>query len=365
MPLVSTRGAASAKAFGWTGKTGGGGYAYVSQGSPSTGNVYAGSSVATATLLPTQPTNRGTNGFVAIVAHGAKIASTQYYSGNNGVTWAEWNGISNGTNYLPMGLNGAAAYNPTAKRLLTYRIDADPKSSQWYITTAPLDLNTGVGSGGSIFYIGTSLQVRNITYSPTVNTFYINSWGSSNANYRYIDGTTGVGGNTVALGSNANYQPGLSNNGYPLIPIFVGGVTFQLREYTSSDLSTYNNLGGISDGYYTYPRQSPWLWFPVNNKYIVACAPNTGGSIYIRSSTSGSPASLSLIGTISGVSNYAIISCGLMEEADGRLWLSGIAQFYDPKGGYYLSTYTQYSLDGGVSWAGGSSRLGSSKNFAT
>lgn len=341
------------------------GYAYVSQGSPTTGDIYAGTSVAAATRLATQPSNVTTNGFVAIVAHNDKIANTQYYSGNNGASWSNWSSASNGTVYQPMGLNGAAAYNPTSKVFMSFNVSSDPKAGQWYVSPKTLYMATGGGTSATVFYIGAGLNVRNITYSPAVNTFYVNSWGASLSTYRYIDGTTGTGGATVGLGGNGSYQPGISNNGYPLIPIFIGGSSFQLREYTSADLSTYNNLGGITDGYYSYPRQSPWLWFPVNNKYIVACAQNTGGSIYIRSSTSGSPASLSLISTISGVSNYAITSIGIMEEANGKLWISGVATFYDPKGGYYQSTYTLSSNDGGVSWAGAASRLGSSKNFAT
>jgi len=158
----------------------------------------------------------------------------------------------------------------------------------------------------------------------------------------------------------SGFRFGISKDGYPIVPVYQGGSSWSLREYTAYDLSSYNALGGLSS---SPTKVSPWTWLPINNKYIVGGASNTGSTVTIQTSTSGSPASLSTVGSVSVNGTYAITNMNFMEETTGRIWISGWAIFTDAKGSQFPSTYCQYSDDGGVSWTVSGGKIGPSKNF--
>jgi hypothetical protein len=354
----------SAKAFGWTKQSGGAGYRYLAMGGDSTASVVGGSTVAGATYLPTQPTNNSTGGMIGVVADGSFIALSGgpagYFSLNNGASWTSFGGTPSSV-YLPPGLNGAMAYSSNGgKYAAMCSVGYDYKAAS-YSANLPMVSRTGSYANIVPFTLGPSPTFRTLMYSPTLNTFYITGWGSGEQSNRYIDGTsTSVGG--TASTTTSNFRFGVSKDGYPIVPVYQGGFSWSLREYTAADLSTYNALGSVSGSYVNSSKNSPWTWLPVNNVYILGSANNTGSSVYVQTSTSGSPASLLYVGSAS-VATYAVTSINFMEETTGRIWMSGWAINQDSKGGYYNITYSYYSDDAGVSWATNNGHVGASKNF--
>jgi hypothetical protein len=366
MPLPITRGAASAKAFGWTKQSGGAGYAYVGMNANTRAAVTTATSFGTTgsgtnfTSLATQPSAGALNGLIGIVADGRFICTTGNYSLDNGATWAQLTG-SGTIKYVPPGVNGAIAYSTTSKRAFAFALGAFGKTGD--IGCAPITItNTGSIIGSTSFSIGAGPIISNATYSPAFNYFYVNAFTNSANTFRYINAASPATGTNVTLGTPSHYRPGISDDGYPLIPINTGGSNFDLRKYTSSDLSTYTSFGTVSDSYFGQSTKSAWLWFPVNNKYIVMSG--ISNSVTCQSSTSGSPQSLSLLGTFSPGQANAIFCLSVSEDATGKLICSGIAQYAEPKGGQSISNFCFFSTDGGVGWTNyGQTVFGASKNF--
>lgn len=367
MPLVSTRGAASAKAFGWTVKKGGAGYAYVGMTSNNRNGVTQAASFGTAPpgpFLPlaTQPPSSTLQGIIGVVADGQFITTTGNYSLDNGVTWAQLTG-SGTQKYFPPGVNGAIAYSTTSRRAFTVAVGGGGKSGE--IFCSPITI-TRAGSivGSPAFSIGASAQtISNVTYSPALNYFYVNAFGNSANTYRYIDAANPASGTSTTLGTPSHYRPGISDDGYPLIPINVGGSNFDLRKYTSADLSTYTSYGTVSDAYFGQTTKSPWLWFPINNKYIIAAVQSN--NVYILTATSGSPQSLSYLGDFNNGQASGVFCVSVSEDATGKLICSGIATYADGKGGFSTQNFCFFSSNGGVSWTNYlQTVLGASKNFS-
>jgi len=366
MPLIMTRGSASAKAYGWTKHSGGAGYRYVAMGGDNTASVAGGATVAGAAYLPTQPASQTTRGMIGVVADGSFIALTggaaSYFSLNNGASWTSFGGTSSQI-YLPPGLNGAIAYSSNGGKYAAQgSVGYDYKSASYY-ATLPMVSRTGSYSGASGFAIGSSPTFRTIMYSPTLNTFYLTGWGSSSNSVRCIDGSAPSSGNVTVSVTTSNFLFGISKDGYPIAPVFQGGSSWSLREYTAYDLSSYNALGSLSGSNLNSPKNSPWTWLPVNNVYMLGLAGNSGSFVTVQTSTSGSPASLSTVGSVSFSNMQAVISINFMEETTGRIWMSGWAAYYDAKGGTYTSQYSCYSDDTGVSWSISGGKIGASKNF--
>jgi len=366
MPLVSTRGAASAKAFGWTVKKGGAGYAYVGMSSNGRGAVTQAASFGTTApgpFLPlaTQPPAGSLQGIIGVVADGQFITTTGNYSLNNGATWDQLTG-SGTQKYLPPGVNGSIAYSTTSRRAFTVAIGGGGKTGE--IFCSPITITrAGSIAGSTSFSIGASAIISNVTYSPAFNYFYVNAFSNSANTYRYIDAASPASGTSVTLGTPSHYRPGISEDGYPLIPINVGGSNFDLRKYTSADLSTYTSFGTVSDAYFGQNTKSPWLWFPVNNKYIIAAVASNNVNILVA--TSGSPQSLSYIGGFNNGQAQSVFCVSVSEDATGKLICSGIAQYAEPKGGFSVQNFCYFSTDGGVGWTNYLQIvLGASKNFS-
>jgi hypothetical protein len=310
----------------------------------------------------TQPPSGTLNGIIGIVSDGSFIATTQYYSLNNSASWTSWRNQSFQQKYFPPGLKGSIAYSTVSKRAFNFIVGIEGKANTYVLLPATIS-RTGSYVSSPNFGIGSSLIVSNCTYSPALNYFYINCFGSSANQYRYIDAASPGSAGTTSLGGTAGYRPGISSDGYPLVPLNVFGITFELRKYTSADLSTYTNLGTISgDGYYGFTAQSPWLYYPINDKYLFAAG--SGGSIAVRATTVASPTAVNVIGTFS-VGSSAILSIGISEDATGKLICAGMAQYTEPKGGIIISTFSYISYDGAVTWTNNlSAVLGASKNFS-
>ena len=360
MPTMITRGAASAKAFGFTGKTGGLSYKYMYMGADTSNTVYGGTTLLTGALLPNQPPNVNTKRQIGIVTDGSFIANTLYYSTNGGVSWTVY-GATSSTQNNPFGINGSIAYGTVSKIAMMAFTGYDGKSGY---NCQPMTVSkTGSVVAATGFAIGGSPPITNVMYSPALNTFYVNYWGSSSNSIRYFDGTSITGGGTASPGGRGNYIAGISKNGYPLLAVYTGGITFVLREFTSSDLSTYNSIGTLSYSYSSYQFQSPFYWLPVNNKYLL-CAGGSGGSVAVSSASDGS-ASFNYIGSFNFGGNYSLRPA-IVEDETGMLVMSGYADYPISKGGSYLGFYSAKSTDGGVTWTavGISNVYGGSKNFS-
>lgn len=342
------------------------GFAYVGMNADTRSAVTKATSFGTTgsgtnfTSLATQPPSGALYGLVGIVADGGFITTTGNYSIDNGATWTQLTG-SGTVKYVPPGVNGAIAYSTTSKRAFAFALGAFGKTGD--VGCAPVTVtNTGSIVGSTSFSIGPSAIISNVTCSPTFNYFYVNGFGASANIFRYIDAASPATGTNVTLGTPSHYRPGISSDGYPLIPINTGGSNFDLRKYTSSDLSTYTSFGTVSDAYFGQTTKSPWLWFPINNKYIIAVAQSN--NVYVLSSTSGSPQTLGLEGSFNNGQANAVFCLNVSEDATGKLICAGIAQYAIPKGGNQTLNFSFFSTDGGVGWVNyGQTVLGASKNF--
>jgi hypothetical protein len=367
MPLPITRGAASAKAFGWTGKTGGAGYAYVGMTSNNRNAVTQATSFGTSgtgtnfTSLATQPSSGSLQGIIGVVADGQFITTTGNFSLNNGATWDQLTG-SGTQKYLPPGVNGSIAYSTISRRAFTVAIGFGGKSGNVFCSPVTIT-RAGSIAGSTTFEIGASAIISNVTYSPALNYFYVNAFTNSANTYRYIDAANPGSGTSVALGTPSHYRPGISDDGYPLIPINTSGTNFDLRKYTSADLSTYTSFGTVSDAYFGQNTKSPWLWFPINNKYIIAAV--AANNVNILTATSGSPQSLSFVGSFNNGQAQSVYCVGVSEDATGKLICTGVGRYSNGKGGFFDSNFCYFSTDGGVGWVNyGQTVFGASKNFS-
>jgi hypothetical protein len=352
-------------AFGFM-RGGGAGYAYVAMSALTSDSVVqttdwgaTGTGTRWTGISPQSPGGQ-TQGVIGVVADGTFIVNTRYYSTNNGGSWTFWNGPAN-LRYFPPGLNGSIAYSTTSRRAFTFALKTSPKTGN--NVCEPITItNTGAVISPTEFTISASPSGSNVSWAPAFNYFYFNSYGTSTNQYRYIDAAIPSTGASITIGNANNYRAGISSDGYPLLPVFISGVTYQLRKYTSADLSTFTNLGNISDGYASYAAQSPWLFYSVTNKYLVAAA--QGGAVTIREATSANPQTLTVLSSFS-IGSSSIQSVQISEDpTTGRLLASGVASFPVSKGGTLIDFYTYLSVDGGATWTNYlQAVMGASKNF--
>lgn len=343
--------------------SGAAGYAYVVMGGAYTASVRGGTSVSGATALPTQPSNMSSNGMIGVVADGSFImvsGATCYFTLNNGTSWTGFGG-TNATVYVPPGLNGAVAYSSNGGKYAGQLSVVYEYKANAYFCSVPMISRTGSSALASGFSIGSSINLRTLMYSPTLNTFYVTGYGSSASGVRYIDGSSPASGAGSTSVTTSGWNMGVSKDGYPIAPVYQGGVSWSLREYTSADLSSYTSVGGLG---FTPNLASPWTWLPTNNTYMIATG-GSGSTISIRTSSSGSPTSLSTISSPSVSGVYSFTTMNVMEETTGRIWVTGWATFQDGKGGYFQSPFSIYSDDSGTSWTNSGARFGPSKNFTS
>lgn len=353
MPLLSTRGAASAKAFGWTRTLGGAGFAFMGQQSNNSSSLRGGASPASMTTLSTQPSS-STLKAIGLVVDGNFIAQAgNQYSLNGGASWNGWASTGGYTpTSMPPGVNGSIAYNPTSKRAYFYASEYNYKGNSFY---AIVYTATSTGStsqpGGPNF--GSNTGAYNVLYSPANDLFYIANFGSSNTTWWSANGTSGGGGSNVGGSPCGNMRAGISHNGYPLQVAYAGfGSTFYLREYTSGDLSSYTQYGTYSGADQGGAAQSPFFWAPVNNKYIKAVGQSNGAALTIYTATSGSPASYSFLATVA-IGAAGVVSANFIEQTNGTLWVFGLMSIDIGKGQRANTSYTWYSADGGSTWSQG------------
>jgi hypothetical protein len=337
-------------------------YTYVGQASLASTSAYGGSSVPGLALLPTAPPSTASQKLSCIVTDGSFIATTNAYSLNSGSTWTSWNGSQTDvTNIHPPGLNGSAGYNPIAKRMGTYYVTYDPHTSSNYAFYCTV---SSTGSTTAAFGGVLSGTIKNVIYSPALDSFYGMDSGGSATNVTYWNGTTGAFTGTISYGQSGGYKAGISDTGYVMQASYVGfGTSYYMRFYTSADFSTNTNMGTIVNAYQSDTYKSPFFWAPVSNKYLLASNFNTTSTLRIVTSTSANPHQFTLIASFSlGASVYSANYINFMEQTNGVLWVYGMATQVK----YYgLLPFTFFSTDGGVTWTAtsGTAMANISKNF--
>jgi hypothetical protein len=347
---------------------GGAGYAYVGMSDNNSASIvkttdWGASGTGTRwTAISPQAPSAGSTGIIGVVADGQFIANTGYYSTNNGASWTQWQNMSS-TRYFPPGLNGSIAYSTTSKRAFSFRLLNVTKYGG--IVCYPSTVSsTGSVITSTSFLTSTSGSGQNVMWSPVFNYFYFNGYGTNSDNYRYINAASPSTSGAIGIGSAVAYRPGISHDGYPLIPFRLVSNTYQLRKYTSADLSTYDSYGNITDSYYNQVTQSPWIFYPVANKYLIAAG--QGATITIREATSAAPQNLSVLssfGIAGGASSVQSVQIS-EDPVTGRILCGGVASFNLPKGGSTVGTYTYLSVDGGTTWTNYlQTVMGASKNF--
>jgi len=355
MPLLATRGAASARGFGFTASVSNPKYAYVGINTGYAITTYGGSSIAALASLPTQAGSKASIS-TGIVTDVSFIAfSGGAYSTNGGKSWTSWTITGEQGDTAPSGLNGGIAYNPTAKLAVTYYATKDQKSQEFTFTAAGV-LSTGTTSSASIGNVGTTSYTGGIVYSPTLNYFYVMNYGTgtSSGNVFSMSGTSLATNATLTGFSSAGYFAGVSNDGY-LIQVVSTGGNARVRKYTATNLSTYTDYGVISDPYQANFRKSGIFWATVNNKYYIASSDVTVNKNVIRvcTATSAAPQTYTLVGSVTvntGTGGYVAKIGNIFEDTNGTLYVSGLAAFYN-KGKFSNSgAFTYYSTDAGVTW---------------
>ena len=342
------------------------GFAFMGMKTNAASNQWGGTSVATLTILPNQPTPQGLKA-IGVAVDGSFIAvAGSSFSTNGGASWTSWASAGNYTpTGMPPGINGGIAYNPTAKRAFCFATEYYPKYNTFYFTTYTVN-STGTPASSAGGTMGSQTYVGNVIYSPALNYFYVMNFSSGYQSYWYVSGTTGVSGTVTSAANGGNHRAGVSSDGYPLQAAYTGsGALYNLRKYTSADLSSYYTLGTISDGYSGLSIQSIFFWAPVNNKYLKGAANSNGSTILLSSAPVGSPQAYSPISSVYPSSAYGIITIGFLEQTNGTLWLFGQYSINAGKAGIVQTPYTYSSTDGGVNWTlkSGDQFLTLSKNF--
>lgn len=338
---------------------------YKYMGQNGTDAVRGGATVAGMTSISVQPTAVSPKA-IGLVVDGTFIAqASNQYSTNNGASWTSWTSPGSYTaSTMPTGLNGGIAYNPTAKRAMSFFTEYDAKGNTFYSIPKSVT-SAGVVTTASGPSLGpSSTTTKNIIYSSALNYFFIMNYGSSATACWAIDGTSGTGGATASGSSNGNYVAGVSSDGYPIQAAFQGGATFNLRKYTAADFSTYTDYGAISAAAANSTIQSPFFWAPVNNQYYHAGIPSSSGTISIQYATAASPHSYTSLATIS-LSALSTASANFIEQSDGTLWIFGSYLYDAGSSGILSASYTYYSTDAGTTWTSttGTAVLALAKNF--
>jgi len=175
MPLLGTRGSASAKAFGFT-SGGSAPVLYVMQDSG--GKIWKNSSPAlnsgTATQLnPLSPSySQIQYEAPAVFTSGSIIASNNFYSSDSGQSWVTYKPLStnNTLNANSAGFNTGVAFNPANGYVLSYW-PTQYEGKAGY--RASVRGYTGTSTAGTSMPTSAGRQPRALCYVPTLGGFYL------------------------------------------------------------------------------------------------------------------------------------------------------------------------------------------------
>lgn len=348
MPAINTRGAMSARGFGFAAPQGSAGYKYLMLYSTGTYIYYSNTTVAAIVVGSTPYINTGTaywqggspytpNG---VATSGSTIVASTAVSSNNGATWTSflpvgsWNNYYTSNIYTAGGRNGNIALDPTTKVACGAWAYYNSKTAQNYtvIVTYPGTSYSAV-SGVNPYYTC-------VTFWPLANRFYAPVFQSSTVT------------SLPTSGSGSSFSAAITMGGQPWCYAADGSLY-----WVTNGSNVYNTTDTSLSSAGTYVGTDYWA------SYITQSVPvQAGGSWYkvIRYSTvyyflvsssvhpTFSSSVLSTIpNTISGAQAAGRVS--LFYEADtGRFWVNALWLVSGPKGAYYIWT-TNWSTDG-VSW---------------
>jgi hypothetical protein len=347
MPTAITRGAASAKAFGFTSGTGGVGYKWLGQlnggsalyGSntsaglfPPTGATYISTSSATYNTVPLAA--------AGVIANGKVICIRTGRSENNGVSWY---GFSNNGYYstrqlanMAAGPNGGVAYDPISNTMASVNTNYDGKSNVWYINLYTIN-STPTVYGQTSLVVGDSYYPGQVIFWPQVGYFYAPLF-----NYPYVVAlnATATTGYYFSWGGYSNRQRWCVN---PTTGYMYASANNAIYEVYDAGFSSYSVVG--YDGYYGYPIQSVPIKGPGNYWYKAISSYNSSPQIMVSDNTNY-PTGWGYIGSPSGGACQGFLQI-MYDSTAGTFYFSGM--FYDGKSNYTIQTV---SYDGGYSWGG-------------
>lgn len=346
MPTIITRGAASAKSFGFTNASGGANVKYLILGSSGqvystttpnlqTAGIYLNSGVTTI--------NQESYEFPAVIANGNFIATNNYYSKDNGASWTLYKQlfVTSTIQSTAIGVNGGFAICPTNNNILSFtpRFDYAKGGSYSYLVGY-----NGTSVSNAVINYTTGYQPRNVVYCSALGGFYASL--IQGQTWFIYENSLGTPYSVSTQSGISQYLPYVNSSGYYVAPYY-NGSSFFYRTFNSQDLSSYSSTTSITGS--NRPLNSAPVWHPATGKYYMVGFSSAGGSsqIYFQESTDG--ASFSLKTTIStSTSGFRRLSFNFTSDTD--FVIQGYAYFYG-KSGYTQSPASYYSSDAGVNWS--------------
>lgn len=349
MPILNTRGAASANGFGFGTAAGGAGYKYLML--YGTGfNIYYSDTTIGAIVPGTTPfINTGTSYWqggspqtiAGVAASGLTIVAGGGRSTNNGATWITYAPIVNWPALyqdvrLAGGANGSVALDPISKVGATAYKSYDGKSGLW--------ANTIVTNVSSRTYVSSNLFPTCITWWPLAGRFFTPFYNSVAVNSI----TTGSSGAAYSLPTSNGAQPWCYADDGALYWSTWGGPNGSVYKTTDTSLSSTGTFVG-NDYYANYIDQTVPVKGSGSNWYKIIRYNNVFG--FLSNGGSGHPTFGSSFTTYmpNPYGGIAQQHPSLYYEADtGRLWANLL---YYVGGSYPFYIWnTFYSTDQGGSW---------------
>lgn len=335
MPAINTRGALSARGFGFAAPQGGGGYAYVAQYNYPYNFWYGGPSMASLTNLyngNTVPTYLGGMGSMSgIIAAGSVIATPNGYSSNNGVTISQFQG-NNSYQNTRTNPNTQIDVSSVSKTVVALGSLAGKGSPYNYAARWTF------GSGGPVYVVAnpTYSPWLQVIYWPRFDQFYLLT--TQNSTVQILSGSVGaLTGYTTGAFQVALSQPAcVALNGDLYVAAYVNNYYENIYQVFNSDWSGYSLVGTnyFRVGYSSKPIYANGYWWKL---YVNA------GSLQMMQGSGGpfgwSP--YSYIGLPLTPINKPVL---MYDSVSSNFYASVLAQGSTKSGPYY-NPYTYRSAD--------------------
>jgi len=343
MPTAITRGAASAKAFGFTSGTGGVGYKYLGQVNGGSA-LYASNTAAglfpPVTFIDASPLSWNSLPLAAagIIANGKVICVKSGRSENNGGSWYNYN--NNGyyqtakLRKMAAGPNGGVAYDPVTNVMGSPGTYYDGKSNVWGMNITTIN-STPTAYGNTTLYIADGYYPGQIVFWPLFGYFYMPM-----LNYPLVPyiSATATSGSTVTWGSSNNNQRWCIN---PTTGYLYASNNSTISEVYDAGFSSYATVG--SDSYSGYIHQSVPVKGPSGYWYKLV-ATDLGSPQMLVSDNTNYPTGWGYLSSPLGGQCHGALQ--LLYDSGSTFYCSGM--LYNGKDDY---TMQQYSADGGSSWS--------------
>lgn len=370
MPTAITRGAASAKAFGFTSGTGGVGYKYMGQAT-SSGSFYWGNTAAEVASNNNMITATGisnmwtydTYAAAGVVNDGQFIGTRGGYSRNNGATWTAAAPYNFYNSYYQQftsgGVDGGIAYSKTTKAYGFFSTGYDGKYNQWYYYVNVIPTTGSTNTYGLSFGSSPSYRMKQVLYWPLYDAFLVNATGWPYA--LYANSTTGH--------STLNTQGGTTQGGQRWCIDPSSGYLYYndgLTIYSTNDISfaTVSYVGSDISGSYNWAYQSTPIKGP--GGYWYKTADTTSGTtyyctVYISDNTNY-PVNWTQVGQVYTGYMYQGHPSLFWDSASNTLYLTCLFYVSGSYGGPFW--FTQSSTNGGSTWnTTSNAKMAMTKNF--